>query len=75
MAVSLLKELVSLEADMENSADYSPKAKAVFANLVAFVESGVYTQSDIQKFIAQHFRLKPAEIVRLYWCSGKKKSL
>jgi len=74
MAISILRELANLELDMETSSDFSDKARAAFDDLISFVESGAYTNSDIEKFIAQNFRLKPAEIIRLYKFSGKKKS-
>lgn len=65
MATTIFKVI----KDLEQEATYktlSSEAKKALKNLIAFVESGVFSSSDIEKYIAKNFRLSAKKLTADY---------
>ena len=62
MATTVFKVIL----DLEQNTTLSSEAKKALKNLIAFVESGVFSSSDIEKYIAKNFRLSAKKLTADY---------
>lgn len=77
MARTFFKMLVDAEClSSEKSSVITQETKTVIDSVVSFVESGVYTDSDVEKFIVANFRLGATEMTKkwneTHFCKQKK---
>lgn len=71
MRKTFFKFLSSVENEISAGVDvpYSRKTRSTVKALISFVESGVYTKSPVDQFIAKNFRCATTELAALWNCT------